>query len=97
MAKKFYTDIDLNGNKLQNATIEGAEPGDVLKIDSNGKVIAGASPSSCGMNVISDLSQADLRIGDEDENALVEFKDGHIRTKYFDSRNMIIYTEIKNV
>lgn len=40
MAKKFYTDIDLNGNKLQNATLNGATAGKVVVFDSNGKLVA---------------------------------------------------------
>ena len=41
MAKKFYTDIDLNGNKLQNATLNGATAGKVVVLDSNGKITGG--------------------------------------------------------
>ena len=41
MAKKFYTDIDLNGNKLQNATLNGATAGKVVVFDSNGKLAPG--------------------------------------------------------
>jgi len=37
--KEFYTNIDLKGNKLKNASIEGANPGDILKIDNNGNII----------------------------------------------------------
>ena len=41
MAKKFFTDIDLNGNKLQNATVDGATAGKVVVFDSNGKIAPG--------------------------------------------------------
>ena len=41
MAKKFFTDIDLNGNKLQNATVDGATAGKVVVFDSNGKIASG--------------------------------------------------------
>ncbi|MBO4601556.1 MAG: hypothetical protein J5651_00155 [Salinivirgaceae bacterium] len=34
----FKTDINLNGNKLLNATVANAEPGKILKIGSNGNI-----------------------------------------------------------
>jgi len=40
-------------------------------------------------------SQADLNIGDESGNVLVEFKDGHVRTKEFDSRTIDKYLETR--
>ena len=40
--KEFYTDIDLKGNKLKNAGIDGANTNDILKIDSNGKIVPAA-------------------------------------------------------
>jgi len=42
MAKKFYTDIDLNGNNLKNAGIENSQTNDILRIDSNGKIVPAA-------------------------------------------------------
>lgn len=36
-------------------------------------------------NIRNDTSSADLSLGDEDGNAIVQFKDGHIKTKNFDS------------
>lgn len=38
-----------------------------------------------GGGVKDDNSQANLNIGDENGNVLAEFKDGHIKTKNFDS------------
>jgi hypothetical protein len=46
MAKKFLTDIDLNGNKLRNATVDNAEAGKILKIGNDGKIIAGDAPET---------------------------------------------------
>lgn len=40
-----------------------------------------------GGMVKDDDSQANLNIGDENGNVIVQFKDGHIKTKNFDSRN----------
>ena len=36
------------------------------------------------------FAKGDLGFGDEEGNVLVEFKDGHIKTKYFDSSNIDI-------
>ncbi len=38
--------------------------------------------------VVTDSETSDLEFSDEKGNAVVEFKDGHIRTKNFDSRNL---------
>lgn len=39
--KEFYTDIDLKGNKLQNATLNGATAGEVVVLDNNGNLAPG--------------------------------------------------------
>lgn len=41
-----------------------------------------------GSSVMDDDSSADLNIGDEAGNVLAQFKDGHIKTKNFDSSNV---------
>ncbi len=40
--KEFYTDIDLKGNNLKNASIENAQTNDILRIDSTGKIVPAA-------------------------------------------------------
>ena len=44
-----------------------------------------------------DNSEADLNIGDENGNVLAEFKDGHLKTKEFDSREVLRKGEIPDV
>ena len=39
-------------------------------------------------NSLNDDSQASLNIGDEQGNVIVEFKDGHLKTKKFNSRTV---------
>lgn len=57
MAKKILTDLDLQGNKLQNATIEGANSTMVVGFDANGYMTA-VVPSSGG----ADLTAVELRL-----------------------------------
>ncbi len=47
------------------------------------KVISREFAKTC--NIRRDTSSADLSVGDEDGNAIVQFENGHIRTKNFDS------------
>lgn len=47
------------------------------------KVISREFARTC--NIRRDTSSADLSLGDEDGNAIVQFENGHIRTKNFDS------------
>ena len=47
------------------------------------KAISSEFAKNCSIR--SDMSSADLSIGDEDGNAIVQFKNGHIKTKNFDS------------
>ncbi len=53
----------------------------------DGIVIGGTEYDVGGSGAKDDNSQANLNIGDENGNVLAEFKDGHIKTKNFDSRN----------
>ena len=43
-----------------------------------------------------DDSFADLNIGDENGNVIAQFKDGHVKTKNFDSSNIKVDVEVKS-
>lgn len=49
-------------------------------------IVVGGTEYDVGNGAKDDSSQANLNIGDENGNVLAEFKDGHIKTKNFDSR-----------
>lgn len=58
--KKILTDIDLNGNKLKNATLDGAAAGKIVVFDANGKMTAG----DAGSNVTVDSANSRILIAD---------------------------------
>ena len=47
------------------------------------------------VNSVNDDSSADLNIGDNSGNVLVQFKDGHFKTKNFDSKNISVDNPLK--
>lgn len=46
MQRKFNVDINLDGNKLLNASLNGAAEGKVVTFDSNGRMVASAMPQT---------------------------------------------------
>jgi hypothetical protein len=59
------------------------ESGDAENKAISQKAISREFAKTCSIR--SDMSSADLSLGDEDGNAIVQFKNGHIKTKNFDS------------
>ena len=60
----------------------------IKSINVNGKNYKFNNSNIKSSDIMDDDSSASFNIGDMSGNVLVEFKDGHIRTKEFDSKNI---------
>lgn len=60
----------------------------IKSINVNGKSYKFNNSNITSSDIMDDDSSASFNIGDMSGNVLVEFKDGHIRTKEFDSKNI---------
>lgn len=58
----------------------------IKKINVNNVSYEIGSSSTSNIEVRNDNSMSNLNIGDENGNIIAEFKEGHIKTKNFDSR-----------
>lgn len=64
------------------------EAGEIISVFYDGtKYMSSNSQGVGGKLKVDDNNNADLSIGDSHGSDIVEFKDGHIRTKHFDSRD----------
>lgn len=62
--KDFYTDIDLKGHKLQNATLDGAAQGKIVTFDANGRMVPGDAPQGGGAQAQADWNQTNAQAAD---------------------------------
>lgn len=62
--KDFYTDIDLKGHKLQNATLNGAAAGKIVTFDANGLMVPGDAPQGGGAQAQADWNQTNAQAAD---------------------------------